>query len=733
MVTNGPSDRASEGNDTRLPGALRAVDQITSFVERPVRRVSGSADLNPLPHAGTISVFLLGVVVVSGLYITLFFPFGHAASYDAVAAMEEHAIQRVVRALHRYSSAALVLTTVVHAWRIFASQRFVSHRRRWRWMTGVVSLVIVWLAGVTGYWLIWDRRAAAISEATAQVLAGIGWGEGFAVRHLLGVSPGTGSGFLLALWFIHLGLTAVIGWFMFRHLRRSKQAWLPAPQWMALMGGGLLIVSLLLPLGMLGPARPDQLVVDMPLDPFVLFLLPPLLSELRWFALAAFVVVIVVVGVLPWLLRRSDPDVVSIDEDACTGCEICVVDCPYDALSMAPHTNAPDDRSVAVLDADQCVSCGICLGSCAFDAIELPGWSPPAHDVAGHTVRVVCSRHVASDSADDAAAGDAVVVPVACAGMFTSTSIRGYIDRGATGVELVGCAPSDCRYGLGNQLAEERLAGSRAPHAPRRYAPLISTAWVDIGEEPHPLAPVPAEDVDPNRNRLVAPGLLVLASVLAVVAATRAPFRTEAELAEIRIVVDHVPGSEIVEVERAAGSLDAIEISIDGEPRETVEISSTDDRAVGYHAWPVEAGEHRLSVDLLTSTADISLFDGSVELDRRERFVLTATDAPPPPGAAEGRDVFDSRAAGCASCHSLEEGRDVVGPSLYGIADIGATRVEGLTAGQYLRQSILLPDQYVVDGWRAGQMLPIYRERLTEVELESLLAFLETLTLEDAP
>ena len=140
------------------------------FVERPVGRVSGSLRLNPLPHAGTISVFLLGVVIVSGLYITLFFEFGFAASYDSVAAMEDHAVQRVVRALHRYSSAALVLTTLVHAWRIFAAQRFVGHRRRWRWATGVSSLLLVWLAGVTGYWLVWDRRAGAISELTAQLL-----------------------------------------------------------------------------------------------------------------------------------------------------------------------------------------------------------------------------------------------------------------------------------------------------------------------------------------------------------------------------------------------------------------------------------------------------------------------------------------------------------------------------------------------------------------------------------
>ncbi|MEL6981066.1 MAG: hypothetical protein AAFO29_01445, partial [Actinomycetota bacterium] len=106
-----------DGGGQRLAGALRAADHATLWVERPIRRLAGSARLNPLPHAGTISVFLLGVVVVSGLYITLFFEFGHEASYRSVASMEDHAIQRMVRALHRYASAVLVVTTVIHGWR----------------------------------------------------------------------------------------------------------------------------------------------------------------------------------------------------------------------------------------------------------------------------------------------------------------------------------------------------------------------------------------------------------------------------------------------------------------------------------------------------------------------------------------------------------------------------------------------------------------------------------------
>ena len=290
MVTDGSSGdaEASDGEDSfvnRSSGALQAIEHASLWLERPVRRVVGSNRLNPLPHAGTISVFLLAVVLLSGLYITLFYEFGFAASYDSVAGMEDHAIQRVARAVHRYSSAALVVTIVVHAWRIFAAGRYEGRARRWRWASGVSALGIVWLAGVSGYWMVWDRRAAAISEIVIEFAKSTGLGAQFAVRQLSGVSSDSGSTFMVLLWFVHLGLSAVIGYVTYRHLRRSKLAWFPPRHWMGLMSGALLAASLIFPLGMLSPARADQVVTDMPLDPFVLFLLPPLLSNMAWLAL----------------------------------------------------------------------------------------------------------------------------------------------------------------------------------------------------------------------------------------------------------------------------------------------------------------------------------------------------------------------------------------------------------------------------------------------------------------
>ncbi|MDZ7673056.1 MAG: 4Fe-4S binding protein [Halanaerobiales bacterium] len=47
----------------------------------------------------------------------------------------------------------------------------------------------------------------------------------------------------------------------------------------------------------------------------------------------------------------------------CTGCEVCIDKCPFDALKM--------ENNIAVVDKNSCTMCGICVKSCEFDAIKL--------------------------------------------------------------------------------------------------------------------------------------------------------------------------------------------------------------------------------------------------------------------------------------------------------------------------------------------------------------------------
>ena len=63
---------------------------------------------------------------------------------------------------------------------------------------------------------------------------------------------------------------------------------------------------------------------------------------------------------------------VAIVQDACTGCDLCINHCPFEAL--LPLTTNPEGRShkkrpVVVVE-EQCVGCLSCIGSCPTDALH---------------------------------------------------------------------------------------------------------------------------------------------------------------------------------------------------------------------------------------------------------------------------------------------------------------------------------------------------------------------------
>ncbi|OQA45197.1 MAG: Cytochrome c2 precursor [Chloroflexi bacterium ADurb.Bin325] len=79
---------------------------------------------------------------------------------------------------------------------------------------------------------------------------------------------------------------------------------------------------------------------------------------------------------------------------------------------------------------------------------------------------------------------------------------------------------------------------------------------------------------------------------------------------------------------------------------------------------------------------------------------------------------------GCATCHSVD-GSQLVGPSLKGVAERAASRVQGESAAEYLHQSLVEPNAYVVEGFSEG-IMPSYKG-LSEAQLNDLVAYLLTL------
>ncbi len=100
--------------------------------------------------------------------------------------------------------------------------------------------------------------------------------------------------------------------------------------------------------------------------------------------------------------------------------------------------------------------------------------------------------------------------------------------------------------------------------------------------------------------------------------------------------------------------------------------------------------------------------------------------------AARGEELYlqtvigEASAPGCVTCHSLEPDVVLVGPSHNGIAQRAVGVEAGLSAEDYLEQSIREPNAHITDGYTEGVMYQFYDDDLTDQQIDDLVAFLMT-------
>jgi mono/diheme cytochrome c family protein len=103
----------------------------------------------------------------------------------------------------------------------------------------------------------------------------------------------------------------------------------------------------------------------------------------------------------------------------------------------------------------------------------------------------------------------------------------------------------------------------------------------------------------------------------------------------------------------------------------------------------------------------------------------------PAPAAGDpdaGEQVFNGGASpACNTCHSLEPGEVLAGPSLANIGAEAGNRVDGMSAAAYLREAVVDPNAYLAEGFGSGIMPATYGGQLSEEEIENLVAYMLTL------
>jgi len=265
--------------------------------------------LNPLYHLGATVFFLFWVVGASGLYLYAFFDTSVEGAYRSVQALTEGQwfAGGVLRSAHRYASDALVATMVVHALRHFAFDRLRGFR--WfSWVTGVVLIWLVYVAGANGYMLPWDQLAQFVTQASFEWLDGLPGFGGALIRNF--IRPESVSNRLFSLLvFIHIGVPLVALLLMWIHVQRVPKAQTQPPRPIALAVLAMLcLLSLVQPVfSQGGAANLARAPTTLELDWFLLALYPLVYA---WPLSAVWALVgigTLVLLALPWLPPRRGP------------------------------------------------------------------------------------------------------------------------------------------------------------------------------------------------------------------------------------------------------------------------------------------------------------------------------------------------------------------------------------------------------------------------------------------
>lgn len=424
---------------------------------------------NPLYQSGTLTVLFLLIVLVTGIYLLIFYRIG--APYESVARITDQVwTGRWMRSLHRYASDAAVLAAAVHAFRMFAQRRSWGPRAL-AWISGLVLLFLILVCGWTGYVMVWDNQAQVLAQEGARLLDALPLFAEPISRTFVGEQPLQGQFFFLNL-FLHIAVPIGLGLLFWLHVSRLARPTVLPPRRL-LWGATVLLVALSVvwPITMAAPADLFRLPRDVPLDLFYAFWVPVSRALPRWAAwsllgIAGLALVAVPLWARPGPAERPEPSVV--DERLCTGCEQCFLDCPYDAIVMLAREG---DRAelIARVNPNLCVSCGICAGSCAPMGVGPPGRTgrdqlARAREFGrelepGSLVVIGCEQSVKPARLRREAQG-VVVYPVDCVGNLHTSVIEHFV-RAAAGVLVASCPPRDCRNREGARWAEARMYHDR--------------------------------------------------------------------------------------------------------------------------------------------------------------------------------------------------------------------------------------------------------------------------------
>ncbi len=454
-------------------------------VERSFDAAFGSAG-NPLRCLGAIGFFAFWLLAASGSVLYIVLDTSVDGAWRSIHALAEVplALGVLLRGIHRYAADLMVIAMALHLLREWL-HRHERGVRRFAWLTGVPLIGFVFAIAIGGFWINWDQLGQYSAIATAEWVDALPFVSSAMARNFLATEAVSDRLFSL-LVFVHIGLPLMMVFGLWFHIQRLTRAAVWPPRTLA---SGLFVMlaalSLAAPIASHAPAALDRVPESLRLDWIVLFLHP--LTEATSPALVWALVGggALLLFALPFVPSRKDAPAPAavVDPANCNGCQRCFADCPYAAITMAPHPNQRIGRALAVVDADLCISCGICAGACPsstpfrsaaplLTGIDMPQLPIDLLRRRLHEAieRSAAARPIVVFGCDHGAdltpvqAEDVCAFSLLCAGQLPPSFVEYALREGAAGVLVAACREGGCEFRFGERWTAERLLGKREPH-----------------------------------------------------------------------------------------------------------------------------------------------------------------------------------------------------------------------------------------------------------------------------
>lgn len=471
---------------------------VFSWLDAVLARCFGP-QMNPMNYLGAMTIFFFWIVLVSGIWLFIFFHTSVEGAYESVEYLthQQWYFGGVMRSLHRYASDAAIVTLLLH----IAREWSYGHHRGKRWFSWVTGTPLLWLIiplGISGYWLVWDKLALYVAITSSELIDWLPIFTGSMARNFLTAAE-LSDRFFTLMAFLHLiGLPLVLVFAIWLHVFRISRPRITPPR--VVMAGTLIamvVLSLIWPALSQGQADPATVPQKLNLDWYYLLVYPLVQAWGPAGVWALLVGLSLLLFVAPWLppktsRKKVDRPVVVVDLDNCNGCQRCAEDCPYSAVMMQPRTDGSRYEQEAIVDADLCVSCGICVGSCPtatpfrqasslIPGIDLPDLSAlmlrdeieqqsarmQANSQEGQRVIVFgCDGSAELKQLEDQQTS---VISLRCMAHLPPSYFDFILSRNhADGIYLAGCANGGCEYRLGADWTSQRVARERDPRLRER-------------------------------------------------------------------------------------------------------------------------------------------------------------------------------------------------------------------------------------------------------------------------